>query len=424
MKIEFPRRRVFDFVIGRSEPAGTLLEALCQTADARGDSLYVVGGVVRDMLLDVEASPLPHVEASLLPALDLDIAVDSDTAAYRDTIAAVTGAAATHHDRFDTASTTLSDGATVDLARTRTERYPGPGSLPVVEPAPIETDLGRRDFTIHTAAVAIVGPDTGFLLDPFGANADLEARRIRILHPESFRDDPTRLIRAARYAARIGGRIEARTVAAARRDRELLGTLSVNRFGDAWRQLVDDTASNEGLVLARRLRLPESRDSRWVLPSGLSEWPRGAESFWSCVGLTSSAAQIEQWLPRSVGVTRREQSSLAAGARLRGRRRSIGAMRRPSSAAAALADVPDAPLEAATRLWNGASGEAVANYLARRTSVRSPISADRLSELGVDQGPSMGRWLRKLEGLVWDGELDPCDPAAIALIAERVRLSR
>ena len=393
-----------------------LLQALCQTADARGDALYVVGGVVRDMLLDIEATPLP--------ALDLDIAVDSDTAAYRETIAAVIGAESTHHDRFDTASITLSDGAAVDLARTRAERYPAPGSLPLVQPASIETDLGRRDFSIHAAAVALVGRDAGLLLDPFGANADLEARRIRTLHPDSFRDDPTRLIRAARYAARIGGRLEARTATAARRDRELLGTLSANRFGDAWRQLVADIASTGGLVLARRLRLPESRDSRWVLPSRLSDWPRGAESFWSCVGLTSSAPQIEQWLPHSVGMTRREQKSLGAGVRLRGLRRSIGAMRRHSSVAAALAGFADSPLDAATRLWIGTSRDAVAEYLARRNSVRSPISADRLSELGVEQGPSMGRWLRRLEGLVWDGKLDPHDPAAIGRMEERVRLSR
>lgn len=416
MKQEFPRRRLFDFVMRRSESTGVLLNALCQTATARGEQIYVVGGVVRDILLDVD------VPAEM--ALDLDIAVDADTFAYRATIAGVTGVSATHHERFDTASVTLPDGATVDLARTRAERYQSPGSLPAVEPAPIETDLGRRDFTIHAAAVALVGPYAGSLLDPFGAQADLESRNIRSLHADSFRDDPTRLIRAARYAARIDGQIERRTAAWARRDRALLSTLSADRFGDAWRHLLQDTAAQGALVLSRRLRIPESREPRWVLPSGVPAWPRGTDSFWSRVGLTNRVPRIDQWLPRSVGMTRRERVCLATGARMRGLRRSIGAMRRHSSVAATLHNVPDPTLEAAASLWNGSSGEAVAMYLRRRKSVRAPISASRLSELGVERGPSTGRWLRKLEGLVWDNELDPHDPAAIALAEERIRLSR
>ena len=416
MRREFPQGRLFDFVRRRSEPAWLLLHTLCQTATARGEPLYVVGGGVRDMLLIVDASPQT--------ALDLDLAIDADTSAYRAAIADVAGSSATHHERFDTASITLADDATVDLARTRAERYPSPGSLPVVEPAPIETDLGRRDFTIHAAAVALVGPDAGFLLDPFGAQADVESRSIRTLHAASFRDDPTRLIRAARYAARIDGQIERRTVATARRDRALLSTLSVGRFGDAWRRLLDDTASQQALALSRRLRLPESREPRWALPSRVHSWPKGVESFWSCVGLTSRAQQIDRCLPRSVGMTRREQASLVAGTELRRLRRSIGAMRRPSSVATTLRRFPDQTLEAAAHLWDGPSGEAVGMFLTRRELVHSPISVDRLRELGVEPGPAMGDWLRSLENMVWDQELDPRDPAAIALAEEQIRLSR
>ncbi|MYB21895.1 MAG: CCA tRNA nucleotidyltransferase [Chloroflexi bacterium] len=416
MKHEFPRLRLLDFVRRRSDTTGHLLSTLCQTATARGEPLYVVGGVVRDILLGNDSAPRP--------ALDLDLAVDADTYAYRAAIAGVTGVSATHHERFDTASVTLSDGATVDLARTRAERYPTLGSLPVVEPAPIEIDLGRRDFTMHAAAVALVGPDSGFLLDPFGACTDLESRTIRTLHADSFRDDPTRLIRAAQYAARIGGQIERRTAASARRDRALLGRLSADRFGDAWRRLLQDTAVQEALVLSRRFRIPESREPRWALPSRVYEWPQGAESFWSCVGLTSSDPEIDQWLPRSVGMTRREQVSLAMGAELHKSRRRIGVMSRPSSVAAALQRIPHPTLEAAVQLWDGPSGDAVAMYLTRRESVRAPISASRLSELGIERGPSTGKWLRKLERLVWDNELDPHNPADIALAEERIRLSR
>ncbi len=417
MNRKFPQRGVLDFVSQRSEAAGAVLLALCQTAELRSEPLFVVGGVVRDMLLGVDQAPQQ--------SLDLDVAVDGDPTPYRTAITDAAGVAATRHDWFGTASVRLPDGASIDLARTRSERYPAPGSLPIVEPAPIDVDLARRDFTIHAAAVALSGPNSGWLLDPFGASADLDARVIRTLHRDSFRDDPTRLIRAARYAARIGGTIAHSTVRDARRDRTMLSVLSIGRFGDAWRLLLDDPASSKALSITRRLKIAQSRDERWSLPARCADWPRGAAFFWSCIGLTSRADQIERWLPESVGMRRQEQAALAAGVELRGLRRSVGAMRRPSRVAAALSGIPDVALESAATLWGAsASGRAVSTYLARQDDVRSPISATRLKELGLEPGVALGERLRSLEALVWDGALDPNDPVSMAQIEEQIRLSR
>src|SRR6187200_3214815 len=167
------------------------LEAVRQAAE---DPVYLVGGAVRDLLLGRGSS-------------DIDLVVVGDAGK----LAARLGAETVEHERFATAKVEL-DGHEVDIATARTEAYPSPGALPVVEPADsIEADLGRRDFTINAMAVPLSGGDG--LIDPHGGRADLENGLLRVLHARSFEDDPTRAIRAARYAARLGLRLEDETEA-------------------------------------------------------------------------------------------------------------------------------------------------------------------------------------------------------------------
>ena len=396
-----------------------LLNTLCHLAELRQTDLYVVGGALRDLLLDQPISESDH--------LDLDLAVDGDPAPLHSALSEAAAARATIHDRFGTASVTLADGASIDLVHTRSERYPSPGALPIVTPAPIDLDLQRRDFTINAAAIALSGVRAGELIDPHGAIADLTSRRIRTLHPQSFRDDPTRLIRAARYAARIGGTIERRTLADARRDRGYLQALTPERFGDAWRLLLRERDVVETLEFARRLRIPQSRDARWTLPKAVltaSDYP---DQFWAVSGLLSREPAISDWLPRSVGMNRRERAALEAGASLRRARRSIGQLRRPSSVALILKRFPDSALEAAQRTWAGGSGasqRAVANFLERRERAVSPLTPGRLMELGVERGPQLGRWLERIESAIWDGELHPSDPSSVARMEQRIRCSQ
>ncbi len=414
--------RARDLIRQRSTEAAALLDSLCRLAALRGEPLYLVGGLVRDLLL----ADAPSTTALAEPptALDLDLAVDAETSPYRGAISETTGQRLTRHDRFDTASAILDDGTNLDLARTRAERYPAPGSLPIVEPAPIQVDLQRRDFTVNAAALALTGPQAGRLLDPFEAEADLRRRQIRALHRDSFRDDPTRLIRAARYAARMDARIDRRTLADIRRDRRYLTVLSAGRFGDAWRLLLRDSAATEAVAMARRLRIPQSRDARWSIPRRALTEVRSAEQFWASIGLASADPRLTAWLPGSVALHRSEREALADGVRLRGLRRSIAASRRPSRIAATLSGVCDAALEAAGDRWSGTSGDAVRAYLRRRAQVRSPISARRLLDLGVERGPALGERLRALEAMIWDGELQADDAASVARIEERIRWSR
>jgi tRNA nucleotidyltransferase (CCA-adding enzyme) len=150
---------------------------------AAGTPIYLVGGAVRDLLLGEARA-------------DLDVAVDGEPAP----VAHALGGELVEHQRFETATVRVGE-LEIDLARTRAEEYPSAGALPEVRPAPILEDLARRDFTINAMAVPLLGDPE--LIDPHGGLDDLRAGLLRVLHDLSLVDDPTRALRAARYAARL-----------------------------------------------------------------------------------------------------------------------------------------------------------------------------------------------------------------------------
>jgi len=172
-----------------------------QAADSLGLSLYLVGGPVRDLWLRRNCR-------------DLDLAVEGDALALAKRLASQTKGSMIAHERFRTAKLTWPDGAQVDLASTRAEVYSVPGALPRVTPADIRTDLGRRDFSINALALALNGLQRGKCLDFFHGQQDLQDKKIRVLHAQSFRDDPTRLFRAVRFEQRLKFKLEAKTCTA------------------------------------------------------------------------------------------------------------------------------------------------------------------------------------------------------------------
>ena len=177
----------------------SLLRELGNLADEDGVSLYLVGGVVRDLLLKRKD-------------WDLDLAVEGDGIAFARLVADRYGAGLAVFERFATARLVFQDGLKMDIATTRRESYAQPAVLPTVQPASIEEDLSRRDFTINAIAVQLNPRQFGRLLDPYGGQRDLRARTIRVLHAGSFEDDPTRVFRAIRFEQRFGFRLERTTL--------------------------------------------------------------------------------------------------------------------------------------------------------------------------------------------------------------------
>ena len=172
------------------------LREVARHASAAGERAFLVGGVVRDLLL----SRKTH---------DLDVAVTGSAEAIARAVAdndPAGKATVTLHPRFLTATVSFADGFRLDIATTRRERYRRPAQLPDVEPAGLHEDLARRDFTINAMALALGSRREGRWIDPHDGAADLERRRLRALHERSYHDDPTRAFRLARYAARLGFR--------------------------------------------------------------------------------------------------------------------------------------------------------------------------------------------------------------------------
>jgi tRNA nucleotidyltransferase (CCA-adding enzyme) len=172
-----------------------IFDAIREEALASGVNAYLVGGAVRDSLLNESRID------------DLDFAVEGDAIAFARAAQAKLGGDVVPHERFNTATWTF-HGESVDVAMTRKEAYPRPAALPNIERADIETDLHRRDFTINAIALRV---SDSSIIDPLNGREDLQNGAMRVTHNQSFIDDPTRILRGARYAARFGYSLEPKT---------------------------------------------------------------------------------------------------------------------------------------------------------------------------------------------------------------------
>lgn len=165
-----------------------------------GVRAYLVGGPVRDLILK-------------RPNIDIDITVEGNAIRLAEAFAAAhKGSSLIRYPAFRTATVKMPQGLDLDFATARSEVYPYEGSFPKVTPSNLIEDLFRRDFTINAIAVGLNPMQYGCLIDPLGGMADIKNRKIRIMHERSFTDDPTRILRAARFKARLQFRMDTRTL--------------------------------------------------------------------------------------------------------------------------------------------------------------------------------------------------------------------
>lgn len=354
------------------------------------DGVYLVGGAVRDLLLGGRP-------------FDLDLVVETDAAALAGTL----GGAVTIHDRFGT-STVVLDGHTYDVARARRESYARPGALPDVEPAPLAEDLGRRDFTVNAMAISL---NDGELSAVPGAIEDLDARRLRILHDRSFLDDPTRLLRLARYAGRLGFAVEPRTRALAGEAIAdgALATVSGPRVGAEIRLLarerdpVDAFGALRGLgldlALHPGLRLDDEGLARRALallgPDG-----RRDRLALSVAARGVPAGELPALLDRLAFEAADRETIVLAATRAESLARALEAAATPSQIAAAAAYAPAELVALAGAL--GPAGQA-REWLERLRHLRLSIDGRDLLAAGVPEGPAIGRGLRGALAAKLDG---------------------
>ena len=224
-----------------SEDQVKLLEIVRDEATQRAVPLYIVGGAVRDLVLGRHLS-------------DFDLTVEGDAIGLARTLAARHGGGVTAHLKFGTAKWFLPpalkpEHETLDVISARSESYRHPAALPTVKPGSIADDLRRRDFTINAMALRLDSPHFAELLDDHGGLADLEKGLLRVLHPGSFMDDPTRMYRAVRYQGRYGFNIGEDALALIPQARQYVQKLSPQRIRHELDLILDER--DAGMMLKR-----------------------------------------------------------------------------------------------------------------------------------------------------------------------------
>jgi tRNA nucleotidyltransferase (CCA-adding enzyme) len=341
---------------------------------------YLVGGAVRDVLRGASA-------------VDLDVAIEGDAGE----LAARLGGEAVVHDRFGTATVRAGE-LVVDVARTRRERYEHPGALPEVEPAGLAEDLGRRDFTINAMAVGLSGDDLGELHDPHGGQRDLEAGVVRVLHPASFVDDPTRLLRAVRYEIRLGFRMDEQTEALA--GEGTLSTVSGARVRDELLDLLAEPEAAAGAARLRELGLCECADGELVRSVRAAAGEVGADPVLGSLAALARGAPAG-WLD-GLDLDRHARDAVDRAARGASELAEELALDHPPSRLhALLREEPPEALALAVAL--GAPEEPVLRFVRDLRDVRLEVTGDDLLSAGVPESPAVGRALeetlrRKLDG--------------------------
>ncbi len=347
--------------------------------------VHLVGGAVRDLLSGREPR-------------ELDLAVEGDALA----VARVLGGDVRTYPRFGTATVRRGE-RTIDLAATRRERYASPGALPEIEPATIAEDLARRDFTVNALAVALNGERAGALRAVPDALDDLGVGRLRVLHERSFHDDPTRLIRLARYAGRLGFAVEPRTaaLATAAAAAGAPATVSAERLVAELRLLAAEDDPAAAFAVLRELGIDVAIapgfgiDDPTRLRRALTLLDGHGRPDWLVLGLAHGATLLSgSDAGRAAAVTRAADDLAPA----------LAAAGRPSEIAAA---VGEAPLEvvAAAGAGGGAPEAAAARWLGQLRHVTLQITGADLVAAGVPAGPAVGAGLRAARDGVLDGRL-------------------
>jgi tRNA nucleotidyltransferase (CCA-adding enzyme) len=243
--------------VGRLE----LIKTIAQAAYEEHCALYVVGGFVRDLLLERTSQ-------------DFDLVVEGDAIALARSLCEKNGGRVASHARFGTAKWAIDRRSLarkihetgksirakdlpdiIDLVSARTEFYTHPSALPTVETGSIKLDLHRRDFTINTLAVRLDGYHYGELYDYWGGLADLRHGLVRCLHSLSFVDDPTRMLRAVRFEQRFGFHIETRTLQLMQEAYTLMDRVSGDRIRHELDHILDEESVSQILARLAELKL-------------------------------------------------------------------------------------------------------------------------------------------------------------------------
>jgi len=373
----------------------------------QGLPLYIVGGAVRDLILG-------------RPLNDFDLTVEGDAISLARALARKHGGGVTVHAKFGTAKWFLPRNLTsdthphdtLDLISARSETYKQPGALPTVAFGTIEDDLRRRDFTINAMAIRLDGAHFGELRDYLHGRDDLQNRLIRVMHPRSFVDDPTRMYRAVRYEVRYGFRLVEDTLALIPEARTFVEKLSPQRIRHELDLILDEPNAVAMLKRLHELDLLtcihpalgnfdksklatvkaqdpvlQTRNSRWLLwlmhlTDQEIEFINDRLRFKSdLLKMLHSAALLETNLPALSGLKPSEIVELLEGYSIKA-------------------------LEVFSIALQDEQQKSILNkYLSEWWGVKPKTTGHDLKKLGIPPGPKYNEILRRLRAAWLDGEV-------------------
>lgn len=400
-----------------------LLRQIAGRAERDGMALYLVGGPVRDLLLEQNLQ-------------DFDLVVEGDALQLGDSLRKTYGGGLTRHQRFGTAQWRLADAnsrlagdlgvdpaqlpAELDLISARRERYAQPGALPTVELGSIEEDLARRDFSINTLAVRLDGEHFGRLLDTQGGLADLAAGRLRVLHPASFRDDPTRILRILRFAARAGFEIEEETLALLKEGLAGLSRISGERLRNELDAMLGETQRVKALARADELGVLAAIHPRLrfgeAAASSLAKLPEELDADWGLESFSRLYVAYLLWFQhialeaaKSVAEHLRLPPALSEALDALAELPGIAEGLRDAEPSAVVAALEPLPLLSLYAVYldgeNAAMRQMLKRYIMDWRHVKPGVDGHELLRRGLEPGPEFGRILNSLRVAWLDGRV-------------------
>ena len=405
------------------KPAATFMGRLARYATAEKLEIYLVGGPVRDLLLGRQFNDLDFV----LVGDAIDLALD---------LYETYGGWLKAHDRFLTAKWVvdarsangfLSDGQEftlhIDFASARSEGYPEPAALPRVRRGSIKLDMRRRDFSINALALQITPFWAAWkVLDLYGGEKDLDERRIRALHRHSFRDDPTRIFRACRFATRLDFEIERNTLHWIRNSLPYVAKLSGARLRAEIRHILNEERPGETLLHLQELgvltqihpdfklsaQLPDLIERVKTRIPPWTDYPHRAPALRLCMLFAEVDGVTALSIARRLDYDRRMTDWLAGACNILGNRQQLAdPSRAPSTLAPLLEDLAEVSVHAGWLMLHDdpAARATLEAWMLRWRKIRPGTDGNDLLALGLPPGPIFRQTLDQLRDAWLDGEV-------------------
>ena len=393
-----------------------LIRRIAETAEQLDMPLYIVGGVVRDLLQDQ-------------PVMDFDIVLEGDATRLGKELALRHGGKLTLHPQFFTAKWETKDGISLDLISARSETYAAPAALPTVEMSGIEADLHRRDFTVNTLAIRLDGEHYGDLLDLCNGLPDLRNELIRTLHDRSFIDDPTRLFRAVRFEQRLNFDLEPDTLRQLREQLAGISNLTGQRIWHELRLYCDEEAPeldfsrivqlgiagqihgalewNEELskeCIRFRETLPEIywQDQRFID----FEFVESEGPLW--IWLSRYSPEIIDSLGDRLLISKRTLHCIRGLAQLRGKLPANSHLA-PSEITFFLESLPFESIYCYALFCSKEERKIIKNFMTRWHHIKPHMTGENLIKMGIKPGPQMKELLTSLRAACIDSGLPETD---------------